>query len=81
MRKLVTIGEHSRIRGHCTDCGKGTTSNKSKRCTKCAGIHKTINPNVEREGIVVRPKREMQYQGHRLSFKAISNKYLLKSEE
>jgi RNA ligase (TIGR02306 family) len=40
-----------------------------------------INPNVEREGIVVRPKREMKYQGHRLSFKAISNSYLLKNEE
>jgi RNA ligase (TIGR02306 family) len=36
-----------------------------------------INPTVEREGIVVRPKIEMQYKGQRFSFKAISNKYLL----
>src|SRR3990167_2933902 len=36
-----------------------------------------LNPNSEREGIVVRPKKEMQFNGQRLSFKAISNKYLL----
>lgn len=36
-----------------------------------------FNPNEEREGIVIRPKVEMQYKGQRLSFKAISNKYLL----
>ena len=36
-----------------------------------------LNPNSEREGIVVRPKNEMQFNGQRLSFKAISNKYLL----
>lgn len=39
-----------------------------------------LNPNVEREGIVVRPKVEMQYNGARFSFKAISNKYLLENE-
>ena len=39
-----------------------------------------INPDVEREGIVVRPKIERLYNGTRFSFKAISNKYLLKSE-
>jgi len=37
-----------------------------------------LNENSEREGIVVRPKIEMKYNGARLSFKAISNKYLLK---
>ncbi len=36
-----------------------------------------INENEEREGIVVRPKIEMQFKDQRLSFKAISNKYLL----
>ncbi len=36
-----------------------------------------LNPDAEREGIVIRPKVEMQYKGQRLSFKAISNKYLL----
>lgn len=36
-----------------------------------------INPNVEREGVVIRSKTEMKYNGQRLSFKAISNKYLL----
>ncbi len=39
-----------------------------------------LNPNVEREGIVVRPKIEMQYCGQRLSFKVVSNNYLLKNE-
>ena len=37
-----------------------------------------LNQNEEREGIVIRPKIEMQYKSQRLSFKAISNKYLLK---
>jgi len=37
-----------------------------------------INSEVEREGIVIRPKIEMNYKGSRLSFKVISNKYLLK---
>jgi len=37
-----------------------------------------LNPEAEREGIVVRPKTEMDYKGFRLSFKVISNKYLLK---
>lgn len=36
-----------------------------------------INPETEREGVVVRPKVEMIYDGVRLSFKAISNNYLL----
>ena len=39
-----------------------------------------LNPDSEREGIVVRPKIEMQYKGSRLSFKAINNKYLLDYE-
>lgn len=39
-----------------------------------------LNPDCEREGIVIRPKTEMQYKGQRLSFKAISNSYLLKNE-
>lgn len=40
-----------------------------------------LNANVEREGVVVRPKTEMNYKGQRrLSFKAISNKYLLEVE-
>ena len=36
-----------------------------------------INPNTEREGIVVRPQTELQYKGQRLSFKVINNEYLL----
>jgi hypothetical protein len=36
-----------------------------------------LNQDSEREGIVIRPKIEMQFKGQRLSFKAISNKYLL----
>lgn len=40
-----------------------------------------LNINSEREGVVVRPKAEMSYKGGRLSFKAISNKYLLENEQ
>lgn len=40
-----------------------------------------LNPECEREGIVVRPKIEQTYKGQRLSFKAISNKYLLDVEK
>lgn len=40
-----------------------------------------LNTLQDREGIVVRPKIEMQYKGARLSFKAISNKYLLEGGE
>lgn len=36
-----------------------------------------LNPLEDREGIVVRPKTEQSYNGARLSFKVISNKYLL----
>ena len=36
-----------------------------------------LNPEVDREGVVVRSKVEAGYRGGRLSFKAISNKYLL----
>lgn len=36
-----------------------------------------INPNVQREGVVIRSKTEMQYKGQRVSFKVISNVYLL----
>jgi RNA ligase (TIGR02306 family) len=39
-----------------------------------------LNPNCEREGVVVRPKVEMKYKGERFSFKAISNSYLLRNE-
>lgn len=39
-----------------------------------------FNQNEEREGVVIRPKKEMQYNGSRLSFKVISNKYLLKED-
>lgn len=39
-----------------------------------------LNPLCEREGIVVRSKIEMKYNGNRLSFKAISNSYLLKND-
>ena len=39
-----------------------------------------LNPELEREGVVVRSKVEMQYRGARLSFKAISNRYLLSEE-
>lgn len=39
-----------------------------------------LNTNSEREGVVIRPKIETQYKGQRLSFKAISNSYLLKEE-
>lgn len=40
-----------------------------------------LNPLVEREGVVVRPKVETSYNGARLSFKAISNKYLLNESD
>lgn len=40
-----------------------------------------LNSESEREGIVVRPKVEMQYGGTRLSFKVISNRYLLSERE
>lgn len=39
-----------------------------------------VTPTVDREGIVVRPKIEASYKGRRLSFKAISNNYLLEHE-
>lgn len=39
-----------------------------------------LNPECEREGVVIRSKYEMKYRGQRLSFKAISNSYLLKTE-
>lgn len=47
---------------------------------KCADGKSQINPEVLREGIVVRPKAELTYKGQRLSFKAISNEYLLKND-
>ena len=42
-----------------------------------------INPNSEREGLVFRPMVTMRddLTGHRLSFKVISNKYLLKNKD
>lgn len=39
-----------------------------------------LNPDCEKEGVVVRPKVEMEYNGSRFSFKAISNKYLLNNK-
>lgn len=39
-----------------------------------------LNPAVAREGVVVRSKGDMTYNGHRLSFKAISNQFLLSEE-
>lgn len=39
-----------------------------------------LNFGVSREGIVVRPKIESTYKGRRLSFKCVSNDYLLKEE-
>jgi len=42
-----------------------------------------INPKSEREGLVFRPMKNIRDEltGHRLSFKVISNKFLLKNEE
>lgn len=40
-----------------------------------------INTEVLREGIVIRPIFEKQYNGERLSMKAINNDYLLKVEQ
>ena len=42
-----------------------------------------LNPQAEREGLVFRPMVTMrdEFSGHRLSFKVISNKYLLKNED
>lgn len=41
-----------------------------------------LNVNQEREGIVIRPKKEIEHPKYgRISFKIISNKYLLKYEE
>ncbi len=39
-----------------------------------------LNSETQREGVVVRPKVEMEFRGQRLSFKVISNKYLLDDE-
>ena len=39
-----------------------------------------LNQDSEREGVVIRPKKETTYKRGRLSFKAISNKYLLKEK-
>lgn len=39
-----------------------------------------LNPESPREGIVIRPKVEMRYNNKRLSFKVISNSYLLKND-
>jgi len=39
-----------------------------------------LNPEVLREGVVIRPKIEQKIGGSRLSFKAVSNAYLLKEE-
>ena len=36
-----------------------------------------INPNAEREGIVIRPVIETQFKGERFSFKVINNQFLL----
>lgn len=36
---------------------------------------------TEREGVVIRPKTEMVFNGRRLSFKVISNKYLLDEKD
>lgn len=44
---------------------------------KFADGNSLLNPECPREGIVIRPKVEMKYQGKRLSFKVISNSYLL----
>lgn len=35
----------------------------------------------QREGIVIRPQREMKVNGERLSFKVLNNKYLLKNSD
>jgi len=40
-----------------------------------------LNPLEDREGIVVRPKIEQSYNGARLSFKVISNEYLLENKD
>jgi RNA ligase (TIGR02306 family) len=40
-----------------------------------------LNPDVAREGVVVRPKTEMQFNGQRFSFKVVSNQYLLNENE
>lgn len=41
-----------------------------------------LNPNQEREGIVIRPFEEIEHPKYgRISFKVISNKFLLKNED
>jgi hypothetical protein len=41
-----------------------------------------LNPNHEREGIVVRPYEEIEHVKYgRVSFKVVSNKFLLKHED
>jgi len=41
-----------------------------------------LNPDVEREGLVIRPHRVIEHPKYgRISFKAISNKYLLHTKE
>jgi len=47
---------------------------------KFADGNSMLNPESPREGIVIRPKVEMRYNNKRLSFKVISNSYLLKND-
>ena len=47
---------------------------------KFADGNSLLNPECPREGIVIRPKVEMRYNNKRLSFKVISNSYLLKND-
>ena len=56
-------------------------SNSVDEILKYAEGKSLLNPNSEREGVVIRPKVEMQYKGNRLSFKVISNTYLLSENE
>lgn len=62
------------------ECPFSLTDDMNVLLEKAKGFS-NINPKVLREGIVIRPIFETQYNGERLSMKAISNDYLLKVEQ
>jgi len=86
----INTGKYLNFREMCIFCfSKGLTTvpvidtnysihNKLEDILEYAEGKSLLNKNIEREGIVIRPRIEMKYYGNRFSFKVISNKYLLK---
>ncbi|NBT58290.1 RNA ligase (ATP) [bacterium] len=60
--------------------GKINSSTTVDDILKMAEGKSILNPKVEREGLVWRPDHEEVLNGRRMSFKAISNKFLLNGE-